>query len=99
MKSTAKRRRTKEEIKLQKLEEEKKQQDIDAKLQRFNQLEQQVSAYAQKQSMMEQAQATLENLNASGLIRRDAQGHFEAVNSIDEQQQILQRRQEEEQLA
>ena len=98
MKSEAKRRRTKEEIRQQKLEEEIKQREIAAKLERFEQMQAQIDQLSQSQSMISEATNVLNILSQEGLIRRDNDGDWNPVRSLEEQRQVLGQREEEQKL-
>lgn len=95
MKETAKRRRSKEEIKEQEQAEAAKKLEIETKMARFAEMELQM-VRMQEQLMNQQGvldQAT--SLYDQGLIKQQSNGSWMAVRSIEEQQRVLKQREDD----
>ena len=80
---------------MQKMEEEQKNREIEAKLQQYGQMELRLTQLQQSQEDHQQAENAINMLGEMGLLKRDAQGNFERVESWEEHQQLLQERADE----
>ena len=96
-KASAKRRRTKLEFEEDKLREEAKKLDVELKLKKFAEMEQQVSKMQEQiqnhQILLNQASS----LYDQGLLKQIEDGSWLAVHSFQEQQALLAQRQQEAQ--
>ena len=99
MKSNAKRRRTKDEIQAEKLQEEQKLQDIEIQRAQHNQMELQLENQRRELAQLLEQNRQLQmvkdqaipSLLQSGLLKSNAfDGSLQAVDSWEEKQHILQ---------
>jgi len=84
-KATAKRRRTKQEIKDQELAEAAKKLDIEMKLKQLEGMQQQVAKMQQQIQNQQQVQEQAEFLYEQGLFKQREDGEWAAVGSLEEQ--------------
>ena len=90
MKASSKRRRGKAEIKEQKRAEVQQQSEIVRKLQRIEELEQNVNAYKASADRVISLENNIQELIDNGLLRYDADGNCHGVHSWEEHQQLKQ---------
>ena len=95
LKQGAQRRRTKAEIQQARLEEQERLRDIEIKMQRFDEMEQEMAMLRERQNVVARAEDAVDRLNESGFIRFHADGSFSAARDWNEHQQIVQQRQQE----
>ena len=96
MKASAKRRRTKAEIKEQKRAEAQKKIEIENKLTEMEQLDYQVQVMKMKEKQVLSLDTEFQKLLDAGLLRIDALGNVNTVNTWEEHQQVLQQKEMEE---
>ena len=88
MKSTAKRRRGKYEIKAQKEAEERKQAEIVQKLAQFEEMQKQINALQQNAKNAKAVEACVHGLIDSCLVKDDGRGNYTAVSNFEEHQRL-----------
>ena len=90
MKAGAKRRRTKEEIRQEKLTEAKRLVDIEAKVLQFKQMQAELDILRREREQFEAADQVVGNLRANGMVRFTENNQIQPVQSWEENQQLLQ---------
>ena len=95
MKSSAKRRRSKKQIEKEKEEEERRQADIALKLAHFDQMQAAVEEMQDKCQRIDNVDHAVQQLSRSGLIKQMGHETFQAVQTWEEHNQLVQERQEE----
>jgi len=99
LKAGAQRRRSKLEIQQAKLAEQERLRDIAIKVERFDQMQQELEELQRRQEEHQQAETAITNLGQMGLLKMDANGNFAGVESWEEHQRLLQSRQDDQQLS
>jgi len=98
MKAGAQRRRTRTEIQQAKLEEQERLRDIEIKMQRFSQMEQELAELQRKQEELNVVEGAVDFLDRACLLRRDASG-LKTVDSWEEYEKLRMQREEEHALS
>ena len=70
----------------------KKAQEVQAKLQQYEAMEQRMRKMEDDVKRNADIEAAMQSLNDSALIKQRPDGRYEAIDSFEEQQQIIQRR-------
>lgn len=99
MKDGAKRRRTKEEIKREKLAEEERLADINQKVQQFERMQAELDELRAGRDQYANAEAAVQNLQARGMVRFLDGNQIQPVQSWEESQQLLQQMADDQALA
>ena len=92
MKASAARRRTKVQIEEEKLNASLKEQEIQEKLQAWDQLEKALEESEAKQERMKQQVSSIQNLYDDGLIKKMDDGKYVVVESKEEKEQLKEKR-------
>ena len=88
MKPSAKRRRSKAQIKEEKKQEEKRKNETQAKMLSWNDLETELDKYVEKNKMLENVHLQVSQMYEDGQIKQRVDGSFEAVVDPVEREQI-----------
>ena len=88
MKPSAKRRRSKAQIKEEKKQEEKRKNEIQAKMLAWNDLEAELEKQVEKNKMLENVHLQVSQMYEDGQIKQRVDGSFEAVVDPVEREQI-----------
>ena len=99
MKAGAKRRRTKEEIRQEKLAEAHRITDIEQKVQQFEQMQAELNELRAGRDQFANAEAAVQNLQANGMVRFVEGNQIQPVQSWEENQQLLQQMADDQALA
>ena len=99
MKAGAKRRRTKEEIRQEKLAEAHRITDIEQKVQQFERMQAELDELRAGRDQFANAEAAVQNLQANGMVRFLEGNQIQPVQSWEENQQLLQQMAEDQALA
>ena len=91
-----KRRRGKLEIAEAKRAEAARKEEVDRKMAAFDKMQAEIAQLKRQTADMQKAENAINGLHEVGLIRRDADGSFSAVESYDEHRRILQMRIDEQ---
>jgi hypothetical protein len=92
MKASASRRRTKADIEEEKLAASAKEQEIQQKLQMWDQMEQQVQKSEQKAEKLRRQSESMSQIYMDGLIKKNDAGLFELVQDPSEAQELQEKR-------
>ena len=99
MKAGAKRRRTKEEIRQEKLAEAHRITDIEQKVQKFEQMQAELYELRAGRDQFANAEAAVQNLQANGMVRFLEGNQIQPVQSWEENQQLIQQMADDQALA
>jgi len=99
MKQCAVRRRSKRQIAEDKQAKIDREAEVEEKMARFRQMEQQIMELQQNAMDQQKVKDTLDGLQNAGLLKGDGQGNYEAVGSFEEHQQLVRVRQQESMIA
>ena len=99
MKAGAKRRRTKEEIRQEKLAEAHRITDIEQKVQQFERMQAELDELRAGRDQFANAEAAVQNLQANGMVRFLEGNQIQPVQSWEENQQLLQQMADDQALA
>ena len=99
MKEGTKRRRTKEEIRQEKLAEAHRITDIEQKVQQFERMQAELDELRAGRDQFANAEAAVQNLQANGMVRFLEGNQIQPVQSWEENQQLLQQMAEDQALA
>ena len=99
MKEGTKRRRTKEEIRQEKLAEAHRITDIEQKVQQFEQMQAELNELRAGRDQFANAEAAVQNLQANGMVRFVEGNQIQPVQSWEENQQLLQQMADDQALA
>ena len=91
-KESAKPRRTKAEIKEARLQEDAEKLEIELKLKRFEEMQQELEGQQNQIQNQQRMENQMNHLIDQGLVKQDIVGGWVAVDSLEEQQAVLQHR-------
>lgn len=99
MKISSKRRRSKVQIQTDKDDAERLRLVTEEKLAQFEQMQMELQVLQQRAAGIHQVEGQVNHLLQSGLVKLQGDGSIEAVSGFEEQQYILQQRQQDDQRA